>query len=310
MGPAVGGLLLEVGDWRLLFFVNLPASLLGLVTAWFFLPRSRELAPRQSFDWAGLALFVPGVSAVMLGLSLAVHDPPVWVLIGCVAAAAVFGAGFVIHARRHPSPVLDVTLFRNFRFNTGLISGLLSYTAMFGLLFTAPGFLGTTYGLSAGRAGLALTCLPAALAVVAPFAGGLSDRVGARRVTAAGMLLATAGLLIITTEPALPALLGAFAVSGSRSALLRPGPLRTVRAPHRRTRLKQAARALRVAALAACVCGLGARGGRRRVSSWRGSCLAHRAHHGGRACRWRSAGGPRPATNFPIPEGTGAAGRC
>ena len=53
------------------------------------------------------------------------------------------------------------------------------------------------------------------------------------------------------------------AESGSRSALLRSGPLRTVRAPHRRTRLKQAARALRVAVLASCVCGLGARGGRR-----------------------------------------------
>jgi len=164
LGPAVGGLLLEVGSWRLLFFVNLPASIVGLVTAWVFLPRSRSLAPRQPFDWVGLALFVPAVSAVMLGLSLAVHDPPVWVLIGCAAAAVLFGAGFVTHARQHPSPVLDVTLFRNFRFNTGLISGLLSYTAMFGLLFTAPGFLGTTYGLSAGRAGLALTCLKHSLA--------------------------------------------------------------------------------------------------------------------------------------------------
>lgn len=222
LGPAVGGLLLEVGSWRLLFFVNLPASVLGLVTAWFFLPRSRALAPRQPIDWVGLALFVPAVSAIMLGLSLAVHDPPAWLLIGTAAAAVLFGAGFVVHARHHRSPVLDVTLFRSFRFTTGLISGLLSYTAMFGLLFTAPGVLETTYGLSQGQAGLALTCLPAALALVAPFAGGLSDRVGARRVTAAGMLLATGGLLIITAAPSLPVLLGAFALVGVGMALFTP----------------------------------------------------------------------------------------
>ena len=100
------------------------------------------------------------------------------------------------------------------------------------------------------------------------------------------------------------------AESGSRSALLRSGPLRTVRAPHRRTRLKQAARALRVAVLVSCVCGLGARGGRRCVSSGCGSCPAHRARRGcGRGGRRRSPCGPRSATSVPIPEGTGAAGR-
>jgi transposase len=83
------------------------------------------------------------------------------------------------------------------------------------------------------------------------------------------------------------------AESGSRSALLRSGPLRTVRAPHRRTRLKQAARALRVVVLASCVGELGARGGRRCVSSGFGSCPACPVRHGGRGSRRRSPAGPR-----------------
>ena len=89
------------------------------------------------------------------------------------------------------------------------------------------------------------------------------------------------------------------AESGSRGALLRPGPLRTVRAPHRRTRLKQAPRALRV--LASCVCGLGARGGRRRVSSGFGHRPACRFRPGGRGSRRRSPCGPRSATTVPTP---------
>jgi len=99
------------------------------------------------------------------------------------------------------------------------------------------------------------------------------------------------------------------AEAGRRGALLRRAPLRTVRATRRRTRLKQAAGALRVVVLASCVCGLGARAGRRRVSSGFGSCPACRARHGGRGSRRRSPAGPRSATSVPIPVGTGAAGR-
>jgi transposase len=99
------------------------------------------------------------------------------------------------------------------------------------------------------------------------------------------------------------------AESGRRGALLRRAPLRTVHATRRRTRLQQAARALRVVVLASCVCGLGARAGRRRVSSGFGSCPACRARHGGRGSRRRLPAGPRSATSVPIPVGTGAAGR-
>ena len=222
LGPAVGGLLLEVGSWRLLFVVNLPASVLGLITAWLFLPRSRFLVPHRGMDWTGLALFVPAVSAVMLGLSLTTEDAAPWMLGALVVITLLLGGGFVRHARRHPSPALDITLFRRVPFTAGLATGLLSYTATFGLLFTAPGLLETTYGLSHGQAGLTLTCLPAALALTAPLAGALADRTGTRWVTTAGMVLATGGLLLITVGPALPELMAAFTLVGVGMALFTP----------------------------------------------------------------------------------------
>ncbi len=99
------------------------------------------------------------------------------------------------------------------------------------------------------------------------------------------------------------------AESGSPGALPHRGPLRTVRAPHRRTRLKQAPRALRAAVLASCACGPEARGGRRRVSSGFGYRPACRARPGGRGNRRRSPCGPRSATTVPTPQGTGAGQR-
>jgi transposase len=96
------------------------------------------------------------------------------------------------------------------------------------------------------------------------------------------------------------------AESGSPGALPHRGPLRTVHAPHRRTRLKQAPGTLRAGVLASCVCGPEARGGRRRVSSGFGCHPVGRARPGGRGARRRSPCGPRSATTVPTPLGTGA----
>ena len=53
LGPAVGGLLLAAGGWRLIFLINVPIGLVGMVAAWLFIPRSRNLQPRVPFDWLG-----------------------------------------------------------------------------------------------------------------------------------------------------------------------------------------------------------------------------------------------------------------
>ncbi|MGC1955441.1 MAG: IS110 family transposase [Gammaproteobacteria bacterium] len=94
---------------------------------------------------------------------------------------------------------------------------------------------------------------------------------------------------------------------GRWDALLRPTPFRTVRAPHQRTRLKQAAGTVRVEVLASRGCGLAARGGRRRVSSGFGCCPGCRVGPGEPGTRRRSPGGRRSATRSPILGGTGVA---
>ncbi|MGE5136112.1 MAG: MFS transporter, partial [Gemmatimonadota bacterium] len=53
LGPAVGGLLITLGGWRLVFLVNVPMGVLGTVLAWLLIPRSRHLAARRPFDWPG-----------------------------------------------------------------------------------------------------------------------------------------------------------------------------------------------------------------------------------------------------------------
>jgi hypothetical protein len=97
------------------------------------------------------------------------------------------------------------------------------------------------------------------------------------------------------------------AESGSPGASPRRGPLRTVRARHPGTRLKQAPGALRVGVLASCACGPEARARRGRVSGGFGFRPACHARRGGRGSRRRSPCGPCCATSVPTPGGTGAA---
>src|SRR5580704_13363589 len=61
LGPTVGGLLVAAGGWRLIFFVNVPIGIVGALAALLLVPRSRELARRVPFDYAGLGIFFPAV---------------------------------------------------------------------------------------------------------------------------------------------------------------------------------------------------------------------------------------------------------
>jgi EmrB/QacA subfamily drug resistance transporter len=197
LGPSIGGLLIGAAGWRSIFFLNAPVGVLGLVLGWLLLPRSRDLAPRVRFDWAGLAVFGPAIVAFLFALNVAGNSGlarPLPLLL--IAAAALLAVVFVRRERRTTAPMIDLQLFRNLDFTAGIVSGLLSYLVLFGILFVAPFFLEHARHSSATRAGLELGALPIALAIVAPFAGRARDRLGARIPTVTGMLV-TALLLAL-----------------------------------------------------------------------------------------------------------------
>jgi EmrB/QacA subfamily drug resistance transporter len=203
LGPAVGGLLLAAGGWRLLFLINVPFGLIGIVAGLLLIPRSRDLVGRVRFDWIGLLLFMPAVVALMGALSLGKDVGWTSVaLIGAVVGGSLLATLFVRRERRTPAPMLDTRLFRSVSFSSGVASGLLSYLVMFGVLLVTPFFLERALDVGSGRTGLELAVMPLFLGLVAPFAGRLADRVGARPLTVSGMLLVAVALTILAlTHP-------------------------------------------------------------------------------------------------------------
>ncbi len=225
-GPTVGGLLIALGGWRLIFFVNVPVGVVACVLAWFLIPRSRHLQGRTAFDWAGLGLFVPAVAALLLAITSLADGrgrvaPQV---VGLLVGAAVLGAGFVLRETRARAPMLDLGLFRRAPFSAGISSGLLSYLVMFGALYAVAFYLESgPQHLGPGITGLELSVMPVAFGVVAPFAGRAADRLGARPLTVAGMLVAAVSLAVLgLAQPEGAGLLAPLAALGVGLGLFTP----------------------------------------------------------------------------------------
>jgi EmrB/QacA subfamily drug resistance transporter len=195
LGPALGGLLIGAGGWRLIFFVNVPVGIVGIILARLLIPRSRHLSGRTRFDWAGLGIFLPAICALLVAISYGPHHG--WTsptVLGLFAAAAILLVAFLARERRAATPMLDLRLFHRLPFSAGIASGLLSYLVLFGTLTVVPFYLEVGRHQTSSTAGAELLLLPLGLGVTAPIAGRLAEHLGARPLTVGGMLLTAAAL--------------------------------------------------------------------------------------------------------------------
>ncbi len=197
IGPTLGGILTARLSWRAIFYVNLPIGALAALATAIVLRRTKPPAHRP-FDAIAALLLGLGLGLVDLGLSLLRHwhlaSWRFWLTIGGGLAALVL---FVLHERRRLDPLLDLALFRDRVFASATASLVLSFIALFAVSFLCPFYLEELRGFSSEQAGLLLTPLPVTIAVVSPFSGALSDRIGSRLLCSVGLAFATAALLLL-----------------------------------------------------------------------------------------------------------------
>jgi EmrB/QacA subfamily drug resistance transporter len=197
-GPTLGGVITEHLSWRWIFYVNVPIGALGLLAAIRVLTWQRGTS-RGRFDPAGAVLLALGLLALTLALSFGQEwgwlSPGV---IGLLVGSAILLSAFVFVEGRVPDPVVDLTLLRDRVFLSAGLSSLLSFLALFAVSFLLPFYLEELRGFSTEQAGLLLTPLPLAIAVVAPLSGSLADRIGTRWLAASGLALACLGLVLLT----------------------------------------------------------------------------------------------------------------
>ena len=197
-GPVIGGLLLDTLGWQWVFWINVPVGLAGAVIGWLVIPVTQDLPGDGRFDWKGALLIVPALTALMAVL----NEGHAWgltspALVGSALLTIILLTLFLRNERRAEAPLVDLKLFRQGAFVTGNVAGLMSYAALFGLMFLMPFMFVRVYGDSALAAGLRLSIVPVTLGAMAPVGGALYDRFGPRIVTASGMLICVAGLVLL-----------------------------------------------------------------------------------------------------------------
>jgi EmrB/QacA subfamily drug resistance transporter len=198
-GPTLGGLIIDALSWHWIFFVNLPIGIVGTIMALRFVP-ARKPAGGQRFDFAGAGLLLSGLAALLLGLTVGQNmgftDPR---MLGLFAASAVLLATFVVVETRVSQPMIDFRMFGQGLFGVNLVTGFMIFVAMGGTVFLMPFYLENVLGYATRDVGLLLAVVPVALGLVAPLSGSLSDRVGSRPITTAGLAILVIGYVAVST---------------------------------------------------------------------------------------------------------------
>ena len=200
-GPLLGGLLTLV-SWRMIFFVNVPAAVAALV----LLART-EVSPRRPvpFDGAGQAAAVLAMGALTYGAIEAgpagLTAPRVIWAFGVALAGLVL---FLVTQARVAHPMVPRGLFRSRAVPGAMAVGFAFVVGYYGVPFVMSLYLQTVRGLSPLAAGAAFVPMMATGATLTPLSPRLAARLGARALTAFGMVLMTAGLVSLAVVVAAP----------------------------------------------------------------------------------------------------------
>jgi EmrB/QacA subfamily drug resistance transporter len=202
VGPTLGGWLVDVSSWRVIFLINLPVAAATLL----ILTRLGGMHQHRRDDlrvdtWgailctAGLGLLVAGfIEQPQRGWS----DP---LIIGAFVAGLGLLAAFVIYELHTPMPMLPLRLFRIRNFSVTNIETLSVYGGLSGLTTFLTLFLIEFAGFSALQAGVSILPVTVVMFFVSPRTGRLSMQYGPRLFMALGPVIAGLGVLAFTRLP-------------------------------------------------------------------------------------------------------------
>lgn len=195
IGPTLSGWVIDTWSWRYLFGIIVPIVGIVIILAFLFMkPVIKTSNPK--LDWLSLAFSTLGFGSLLYGFSSVGHDG--WLSNTVLLSLSIGIIVISIFAKRQFSmekPFLQLRVFGYKEFTIPTLLTSFVMVAMVGVEMIIPIYLQTIHGMSALDSGLIL--LPGALmmAVMSPITGKAFDRVGAKRLSIAGLFLLTVGTI-------------------------------------------------------------------------------------------------------------------
>ncbi|PPJ47689.1 MFS transporter [Rhizobium sp. KAs_5_22] len=175
-GPPVGGFITTYFSWHWIFLINVPIGFIGVWLSTIYLPDVPSISTAP-IDLKGFFYTAIAASGVVFGLSvMSLPALPIEIGIGATVIGMLATILYLIHARRHPAPLLDLALFRDVAFRTSALSGSIFRIAAGAIPFLMPLMLQLGFGMTPFESGL-ITFIGAI--------GAITTKMLARRVFAA-----------------------------------------------------------------------------------------------------------------------------
>jgi DHA2 family multidrug resistance protein-like MFS transporter len=199
VGPTIASAILAVAHWRWLFGVNVPIGVVAFCIAVRALPESERSS--RPLNYVGALLYAGAFGTGLSGLQALAHHAATPIALMQLALGVVLGVLLVLHEQSRKAPLVPFDLLKVRLFTLSLLTSVCSFTAQMAAFVSLP-FEIQRLGHSAVATGLLMTPWPLALACAAPIAGRLADRYPAGILGGAGLLVMSAGLLLLGFFPA------------------------------------------------------------------------------------------------------------
>jgi len=195
VGPLTGALIVQYLSWPWIFWINVPFIVVAMLILKIFLYEDIDRKSAK-IDYAGAALLLVGLSALMLALTHAA-DVSLSLLMLLIGIAVGIGVLFVLQERRAHDPVMDFALLRTPLIAVANATTLASGVAMGGVIAFLPIFAQGVLGASALSAGFALSAMSLGWPLATVVASRMLVRTGAKRLARCGGIALFGGCLIL-----------------------------------------------------------------------------------------------------------------
>jgi EmrB/QacA subfamily drug resistance transporter len=190
LGPTLGGYIISSLDWRLLFYINVPIGIIGVIFALFLLKETPKKPYAGDFDIVGFITSVLGIACTLYVVgkwsSIDWKEIQYPILLALGLGNLIL---FVVNELTHSNPLLEIRLLKIYNYSMSQAVTAVTTLALMGGTYMLPIYLQSIRGYTAMQSGMMLFPSAIAAALMMPLSGALFDRLGVKIATIPGLII-------------------------------------------------------------------------------------------------------------------------
>ncbi len=199
LGPFLGGWLVQVASWRLVFLINVPLAAVVVAVALRRIPETRNPDAGDGLDLPGVVLAALALAGLTYGFTAwPAEGPGSAGVIGSLSVGVASLIGFVVAERRAEDPMMPLDIFRSKAFTAANLATFVVYAALGGMIFLVGLNLQIVVGYTPLAAGTAILPVTIVMLLLSARAGALAQRIGPRIPMTIGPLMCAGAMLLFS----------------------------------------------------------------------------------------------------------------